>query len=688
MPAELRHLALDLTWTWDARVRRAFRCLDPELWEACGHNPVLLLDEMGEDAVRTRLAEPGVSEAVAEARAAHTARVRPPERGPHAGAPLLVGYFSLEFGLTECLPLYSGGLGVLAGDHLKAASDMGLPLVGVGLFYRQGFARQRLDAGGGQEEWYPQNDPARLPVARVESGGRPLEVEAPVGDRTVRIGVWLAQVGRVPLYLLDTDLESNPADLRAITDRLYVPEPDRRLRQEIVLGIGGMRALRAAGHEPTVFHLNEGHSFLVAIERIRELAAARQLTLEEARLIARAGVVFTTHTPVAAGSDYFDPSLVTELLGPYLAGLGLSTDRFLDLGRRRPGDPGGQLCTTYMALRTADHAEAVSRLHGAVSRRLWRDAWPGLPEAQVPIGSVTNGVHLPGWISPELAELLARHVSPDWEALAPQDPRWEGLGQIPDSDLWAVRGRLRRALTAFAAARSREGEGLDPEVMTIGFARRFAPYKRAGLLLRDPRRLARLLDSTDRPLQVVFAGKAHPADSAGKEILREVVAGARSQPRIAFIEDYDMEAARRLVQGADVWLNTPRRFLEASGTSGMKAAANGGLNLSVLDGWWDEAYRPGAGWAIPSGATLERPQTDDAAEAEALYRLLEKEVLPAFYDRPEGLPRRWLAMTRAAIRSAVTGYSARRMVGDYLERAYAPAARRVEQLRLLPDWGG
>ena len=685
---ELNRLALDLGWSWQPPAQALFATLDPDLWRATGHNPVAVLEQLGLQGVERALEREEVRRALEDAREAMR-RYRERQPAPlDARAPLLVAYFSLEFGLVEALPIYSGGLGVLAGDHLKAASDLGLPLVGVGLLYRQGFGAQRIDDGGGQYEVYPRNVFEELPLERVQGPNGPLTVTCPMGWQQVHVAVWRAQVGRVPLYLLDTDIEPNPAEFRAITDRLYVPEPSRRLPQEIVLGVGGMRALRAMGIEATVFHMNEGHGFLLAIERIGELRQRRQMTTEEARLVARAGFVFTTHTPVAAGSDYFDPGLVYDLLNPYLSSVGLSFDRFMDLGRKRPGDPRELLCTTYVGLRMADHAVGVSRLHGAVSRRLWRDAWPGLPEEQVPIHSVTNGVHMPSWIAPEIAALLSRHVAPDWWDLDADDGRWSGVEDIPDDELWDCHQRLRGRL--IAAARERTGtDGLDPDALTIGFSRRFAPYKRANLLLHDRERLAELLGRQRQPVQFLFAGKAHPADQDGKAILRQIVQLARQEPRVAFLEDYDIELARLLVQGADVWLNNPRRFLEASGTSGMKAGANGALNLSVLDGWWDEGYRPGAGWAIPSGATIDSPTTDDTAEAEALYRLLLREVVPTFYRRDErGLPTQWLAMMRSSIRHLVTGFSARRMLLEYFEQCYAPAARRVEQLRLLPDWGG
>jgi glycogen phosphorylase len=682
---ELNQFAYDLLWTWQPRIEALFRALDPELWKSTRENPVLLLAQLGEEGIKRASERQEVREALEGARAAYHEYYERHPRFMDAEAPLAVAYFSLEFGITECLPIYSGGLGVLAGDHLKATSDLGLPLVAVGLLYKQGFGRQDIDASGRQVEVYSENRGSDLPVRKLEG----VEVEAPVGTRNVRIAVWRAQVGRVSLFLLDTDLEANPPDLRSITDRLYVPEPDRRLRQEIVLGIGGVRVLRALGLDSGVFHLNEGHSFLCAIERIRELRASRQMTLEEARLVARAGIVFTTHTPIAAGSDYFDAGLVWDLLGPYLSQVGISFDRFMDLGRQRPGDPRERLCTTYAALRLADQSVGVSRLHGAVSRRLWKDAWRGLPEAQVPISSVTNGVHMPTWVAPPIAALLARYVGPDWWDLDPSDGRWHAVYEIPTAELWAIHRDLKARLLEMSKERSEHPTELDPNALTIGFGRRFAPYKRANLLLKDRPRLAKLLRSSKRPVQILFAGKSHPADQPGKEIVAGIVALSREEPRVVFLKDYDITLARHLVQGADVWLNNPRRFLEASGTSGMKAGANGALNVSSLDGWWDEAYRPEFGWAIPSAATLDRQDIDDVAEAEGLFRLLEREVVPAFYERDEsGVPQRWVEMMRASIRNVVTGFSARRMVIDYFNTAYGPGARRVEQLRLLPDWGG
>src|SRR6202521_5373043 len=431
---ELTQFAYDLLWTWQPRIEALFRALDPELWKSTRENPVLLLAQLGEDGIKQAAERPALRDALEGARAAYHEHYERHPRLMHAQAPLAVPYFSLEFGISECLPIYSGGLPIFAGDHLKATSEPGFPLGQVGLLYKQGVGRQDIDASGRQVEVYSENRGSDLPVRKLEG----VEVEAPIGDRNVRIAVWRAQVGRVSLFLLDTDLEGNPPDLRSITDRLYVPEPDRRLRQEIVLGIGGVRALRALGVTAGVFHLNEGHSFLCAIERIRELRASRQMTLEEARLVARAGIVFTTHTPVAAGSDYFESGLVWDLLGPYLNQVGISFDRFMDLGRQRPGDPRERFTTTYADLRLADQSVGVSRLHGAVSRRLWKDAWRGLPEVQIPISSVTNGVHMPTWLAPEMRQLLGRYVGPDWWDLDGSDGRWEAVVEIPSAELWAI----------------------------------------------------------------------------------------------------------------------------------------------------------------------------------------------------------------------------------------------------------
>ncbi|MBJ7604655.1 MAG: alpha-glucan family phosphorylase [Candidatus Dormibacteraeota bacterium] len=682
MLAELRDFALDLFWSWEPRVQALFKALDSQIWEESKHNPVVLLASLGEAGAESALQRPQAQAALSEARAARAAYKSRPPAFNAAEAPLQIAYFSLEFGISEALPIYSGGLGILAGDHLKAASDLGLPLIGVGLLYREGFGHQRIGEDGGQFEEYTASDFPLLPLSRVvDRSGLPLTVTCPLGPATVTVAVWKAQVGRVDLYLLDTDLPENQPEFRSITDRLYVPEAHRRLPQEMVLGIGGVRALGALEIEATVFHMNEGHGFLVATERLNFLRRERGLTAAAAEQAARASLIFTTHTPIAAGSDFFPPHLVQQLLSPYLEETGMDLEHFLDLGRKQPGSTDEPLCTTYVGLRSAGCSVGVSKLHGEVSRRLWKDAWPGLPESEVPIGSVTNGVHLPSWVSPELAALLQLHVAQDWWNLSADDRRWAGVENIDPAALWAAHTQLRHRLVRHARSAG-EGGGLDPEALVVGFSRRFATYKRANLLVSDRERLHALVNGSERPVQFIFAGKSHPADLPGKAILREIVQLAREEPRIAFLEDYDIEVARLLVQGSDVWLNNPRRLLEASGTSGMKAGANGVLNLSILDGWWDEGYRPTAGWAIPSSVSFEEPQADDAGEAKALFELLEGEVAGAFYARDSaGLPLRWLAMMRDSISHTAANFSARRMVLDYLADCYAPATERVDRLR-------
>ncbi len=679
---ELESLALDLTWSWDERVRAAFPALDARLWHECDHNPILMLQRLGPDGVATALRREGVRHKVQSALAAlEERRRRPPSLPVLEAAPVLVGYFSMEFAVSEALPIYAGGLGVLAGDHLKASSDLKLPLVGVGLLYRQGAGHQGLDERGEQVDAYHPSDFDQLPIRRARNlFGEPLTVDAPIGTTSVRLAVWRCQVGHTPLILLDSDLDENSSELRDVTDRLYVPEPERRLRQEIVLGVGGVRALRALGVNPTALHMNEGHGFLVAVERVRNYREELGLDLERALTLARASLVFTTHTPVAAGSDYFDARLVEGLLGPYLAEVGIDLDRFLDLGRKRPGDREEPLCTTYVGLRMAGRSVGVSMLHGEVSRQIWQAAWPQRPATRVPIGAVTNGVHHPTWVAAPIADLLREFVSPVWWELGRSDPNWQGIDAIPAERLWFAHQLLRQRLHMVVAEHA-VGHANSPDALIIGFSRRFAAYKRADLILRDLPRLRRLLVDPERPVQLVFAGKAHPADQAGKDILHHVVDTAREQVGVAFLVDYNVEVARYLVAGADVWLNNPQRFLEASGTSGMKAAANGALNLSILDGWWDEAYQPEVGWAIPSAATPQHQQTDDGGEAGALLTLLEEQVVPLYHDRDsDGIPRRWLQMMRASMKMAAAQFSARRMVADYFWDCYVPAAAQLHDL--------
>jgi glycogen phosphorylase len=682
----LEQLARNLAWTWDEAAEQLYASVDEALWERTNHNPIQLLRLVDQRRLDQLAADPDYRAELA----ATAGRLLAAEEFSQPR----VAYFSAEFGLAESLPIYAGGLGVLAGDHLKAASDRGLALAGVGLFYRQGFFRQVLSEDGWQMELYPDHDPADLPIEPVHDrrGGQlTLQLEYP--GRSVALRVWCARVGRVPLYLLDTDFEPNEAADRDLTRRLYGGDRDLRLRQEILLGIGGLRALRALKHRPLVFHLNEGHAAFLALERIRELMQERSLTFGEARLAAAAGLVFTTHTPVPAGNDAFPPGMLDYYFGDYYREMGISRTEFLAQGRQQPHDESEPFSMTVLALRLCGASNAVSRLHGVVARRMWHPIWPNLPPQTEPIGSVTNGVHMPSWVAPKLTT-----ANPSFGASAPSSGQ---AGRTTDEDarLWARHQALRRRLIGFSRERlvaqlARRGAGpaelawaarvLHPEHLTIGFARRFAGYKRATLLLGDPDRLARLLNQADRPVQLLFAGKAHPHDDLGKELIRELVqlAGRPDfRPRLVFLEGYDLNVARHLVRGVDVWLNTPRRPLEASGTSGMKAVANGALHLSTLDGWWDEAFRPGLGWAIGDRRDYADPAEQDAADRANLFDLLEREVVPLFYDRDAaGLPRGWLAMMRASMAAYTPLFSAERMLAEYDDGFYRPALARATRL--------
>jgi glycogen phosphorylase len=584
---------------------------------------------------------------------------------------LLVAYFSLEFGVDERLPIYAGGLGVLAGDHLKSASDLGVPLVGVGLFYGQGYFRQEV-ADGQQREQYALNAPAELGLARTEA-----TVPVEIGDEAIEAAVWRLDVGAVPLLLLDTDLAENPEWARALTGRLYGGDRETRIGQELVLGVGGIRALAALGFEPTVFHLNEGHAAFAGLERMRVLVEKRGASFDEALEDVRRTTVFTTHTPVPAGNETFDGELARRSLGPLVERLGVAWETVAALGRSRPRDESFGL--TPFALRTAERSNAVSQLHAAVAREMWADLWPGRPVEEVPIDYVTNGVHAPTWVSPELSDALAA-AGVDVHA---REPDWERTHELDPAALARAHRVRKGELLRLVAEQT--GASLDPEALTVGFARRFATYKRADLLLRHAEDLAALLADDERPLQLLYAGKAHPDDAEGKGLLAKVVALAESpaaRGRVVFLPDYELALARVLVQGVDVWLNLPRRLEEASGTSGMKAALNGTPNLSVLDGWWAEGYTPEAGWAIPGTGAETQAEQDDADAAE-LFRLLREEVLPRYYDEPEA----WLATGGAAIACAGARFTSHRMVAEYAERFYLPAhleARVVSQPSRAP----
>jgi len=661
--AALLEIASDFSFTWIAEARPLFDALDPRRFAELLHNPTALLSELTDDDLALAITTDYL-ERLARVQG-RLARDRGEEtwwRSRSGPSDLLVAYFSAEFGLDESLPIYSGGLGVLAGDYLKATSELGIPLVGIGLFYRQGYFQQRLDENDRQTEHYPLIDANRLPLELVPMAPV-VELADDNGELVpVRLGVWRVRVGRVSLYLLDTRFGGNPD--WAATDTLYGGDRANRLRQEVLLGVGGVRVLRRLGLEPTVFHLNEGHAAFRQVERMRELVEEQGLSTDEAIERLRASTVFTTHTPVPAGNEVFDPELVRQTLGGLVERCGLAWEDFVALGKVGASETGFGL--TPFALRTSAHANAVSELHGAVSREMWHGLWPDRRVDQVPITSVTNGVHQRTWITGELETLLGD-----------TDPHFERAREQTPEDLWAAHRAAKVRLLDFLVA-TRGVRELDPEFLTIGFARRFATYKRADLLFSDPARLARLLADADRPIQVLVAGKAHPADEAGKDLIQLVVDFAREPAaagRVVFLEDYEMTLARRLVQGADVWLNTPRRPFEASGTSGMKAALNGVINCSILDGWWAEAYSPACGFAIEGAAEEGASEAEqDEADATALYAVLEEQVLPAYYERDDaGLPQRWIALMRESIAELGPRFGTARMAAEYVERLYLPA---------------
>ncbi|MGH2777293.1 MAG: alpha-glucan family phosphorylase [Actinomycetota bacterium] len=696
-------IATNLRWSWDGRALDLFRWVDPDAWEQAGHDPVRMLGLVSKERY-AELAEDGpFLTFLASVKEGLDRYLDEPRwyQSHHSETKIdTVAYFSPEFGVSEALPTYSGGLGVLAGDHLKAASDLGLPLVGIGLLYRQGYFRQQLNADGWQQERYPSLDPHGMPLTLVPTDDDgPVKVDVDLEGRRCVAQVWRAQVGRVALYLLDCDIEDNAEEERAVTDRLYAGGSEHRLRQEIVLGIGGVRALRALGLEGDVFHSNEGHAGFLGLERIRELVADKNLSFGEAVESVRAATVFTTHTPVPAGIDRYDLDLMRRYFESYVKECGATFEEMIDLGLEPAGEDSSPMFNmAVMGFRLAGRSNGVSKLHGRVSRSMFVELWPEVPEDEVPITSVTNGVHTSTWLGPEMAEVFNRRLSPGWAETG--SARWDRIKEVPDAELWRARDRARERLVYFVRERLRKQlllrgaseseakwteEVFDPGVLTIGFARRFAQYKRGTLLLSDPERLKRLLLSSDQPVQIVLAGKAHPRDDAGKEIIRQLVHFARDPDvrfRFAFIEDYDMEVARFLTQGADVWLNNPRRPLEACGTSGMKAALNGVLNCSILDGWWDECYNGDNGWAIGTVDVSSDTDYQDRVDASATYDLLEREITTRFYDRSEGpVPRRWTERIKSSIEATGKFVTADRMVRDYVTILYEPAAAQGKAMR-------
>jgi starch phosphorylase len=694
----LSDLAHNLWWTWHPEVVALFRSLDPVRWRRLDHNPIALLRELDADRIEQRAAEMALQARIRDAhrRLGDYVRATGTWGDVHAGVLMArpVAYFSAEFGLHESVAIYSGGLGVLAGDHVKSASDLGVPLVGVGLFYDQGYFLQRLDRSGWQEEAYVDLDVERLPLTVVRGrDGSPLVITIATRTGAVRVRVWRVAVGRVPLFLLDSDCDGNAPEDRALTARLYGGDVRTRIRQELVLGVGGLRALQAVGVTPGALHLNEGHSAFAALEMAATLMADDGIDFDDACWRVAQMTCFTTHTPVPAGHDCFTAELVDEHLGPLRETLGITSDELLALGRVDQQNPLEDFCMTVLALRMSRRANGVSTLHGHVSRKMWHRLWPNRSVDDVPIGHVTNGVHAPSWLAPEMRQLYSRHLGVDWLQRSSEPEVWARIDRLDDLELWETHAVLKSRLIDFvrrrgvrAAERLEEPReavdaaagALDPDVLTIGFARRFASYKRATLFLHDLERLRPLLETTDRSVQLIFAGKAHPADDPGKRILQRIAALTREPPfagRLVFVEDYDINVGRHLVEGVDVWLNNPRRPLEASGTSGQKVVLNGGLNLSVLDGWWAEAYDGANGFAIGHGEAHENWEVQDRRDAENLYRTLEEQVIPLYYHRDaDGLPHAWIARMKRSIQSLGWRFNADRMVMDYVRHAYLPAA--------------
>ena len=691
----LRELAFNLRWSWDSRTRDLFRWVDPQIWESSFHDPVRLLSLVDHRRLEQLSADPAFMVVLGEiheelARSSSVARWFQ----ARSGSPLRsVAYFSPEFAIAEALPQYSGGLGVLAGDHLKAASSLGVPLTGVGLLYRMGYFRQYLNAEGWQGERYPVLDPHAMALRLVED----VAVRVDLGGEQLVAQVWLAEVGRVRLYLLDADVEANPIHLREVTDRLYGGGVEHRLRQEILLGVGGVRALQALGVPTQVFHTNEGHAGFLGLERIRLLARDEKLSFPEAIEAVRSGTIFTTHTPVPAGIDRFPRELMERYFSGWADEVGVAMDDLMALGHFADDPPDTPFNMAVMGLRLAGRSNGVAELHGRTSRQMFQPLWPTAPVDEVPILSVTNGVHGRTWVSSEMDDLLTRYVSPAWDEAGPAE--WARIDDARDDELWRVREQGREALVTFVRGRLRRSlqaagvpgvdaawtdDVLDPRYLVVGFARRFASYKRATLLLSQPDRLRALLLDEQRPLQLVFAGKAHPADEVGKEMISQIArfsADPAVRHRITFVEDYDISVARTLYQGSDVWMNTPRRPMEASGTSGMKAALNGALNCSILDGWWDEMFDGENGWAITSAESYEDVERRDEIEAGNLFEILERQIVPLFYDRSGGrVPRDWIRRVKGSLRSLGPEVLASRMVRDYVEAMYEPTATRAERL--------
>lgn len=688
LPQRLKTLASNLWWTWNPEAQAVFRELSPLVWRRSNHSAVAVLREVSETELHSRLRDPDFRARATIAVEEFEAYLRDRKTWASKNARGLirpVAYFSAEFGLHESLRLYSGGLGILSGDHTKSASDLGIPFIGIGLFYRQGYFIQTIDPDGWQQESYPRQDPAMLPLELVTlpEGGRLLN-SVEIGQSTVYFQTWRLQVGRATVYLMDTELPENDQAFQDLTATVYGGTIDTRIGQEIVLGIGGVRLLRSLGLEPAVFHMNEGHSAFLVLELLRD-ALERGSSLEEAEASVRSRCVFTTHTPVPAGHDRFPPELMAHALGRFWSGTGRSHEDLMRYGRVRPEDPLEPFTMTVLALKMSRMANGVSKLHGRVSREMWQSLYPGRPVARVPIGAITNGVHTPGWANARAHEFWNKRLGFDWTDKLMDPAFWKRIehnGLASDEELWALRYALRRDLVEYVRRRLNDrnaagaGEVLSPDALTICFARRFATYKRAPLLFRHPERIIPVIADARRPVQIIFAGKAHPRDDEGKKFIRTIVEMTRHpelRGRVVFLENYDIDVARHLVSGADVWLNTPRRPLEASGTSGMKVLIHGGLNLSILDGWWREAYNGRNGWAIGDDTSARDLEAQDEADAGSLFSVLTTRVIPEFYHRDErGIPVAWLRRVRNSMRTLVPAFSTDRMVAEYVKQCYLP----------------
>ncbi|MBW4641759.1 MAG: alpha-glucan family phosphorylase [Goleter apudmare HA4340-LM2] len=708
----LADLAYNYWWSWTSDRITLFKSIDPQEWERCGHNPVAILESASYERLTQLVEDPFYLKQISALAQEFDQYIAQKDTWVSRVAPQVspnhpIAYFCAEFGIHESLPVYSGGLGILAGDHLKSSSDLGVPMVGVGLLYRQGYFRQRLNRQGWQEDYYIDNPFHRMPIELIKNDqGEALTIQLEIRQRQVKVQIWQVKVGRVTLYLLDSDRQDNDPIDRWLTGHLYGGNLETRIAQEVVLGIGGVRALQSLGIQPSVYHLNEGHAAFCTLEIARLEIERTGKSFYDIEAKVRNSCVFTTHTPVPAGHDVFSPDLIDSYFAQYWPQLRLSREQFLALGARRLGDPWEPFGMTVLALRMSRACNGVSELHGQVSRKMWTVLYPQRSEDKVPIGYITNGVHAPTWTAPLLADLYNQYLGADWKTRAVDPQMWAKVDDIPDEELWWRHRVLKERLIAYTRykiKKSRESRGesyeliqatdtlLDPNVLTIGFARRFSPYKRGDLILRDAQRAVKIFGNAERPVQIIFAGKAHPADEEGKRIIQRLMEWCHNSGiinRVAFIEDYDIYTGQKLVQGVDVWLNNPRRPLEASGTSGQKVCFNGGLNCSVLDGWWCEGYKTGVdgkginGWAIGKDAHTSDQELQDRIDSQSLYQLLEEEIVPLYYDQdPQGIPHRWIQMMKTSIKTNSPLFNTDRMIADYVSQVYVPEiSTRVEPI--------